>query len=98
MIDIGNLIFVTPEMKSFKSKVGGLGDVAEELGKALAELGVKLTFVTPLYKRTRHDVMRNGKITELVDVNYDDLPIEDTGIEIDVKVAGDIAKTKLNSW
>ena len=87
----GNIIFVTPEMKSFKSKVGGLGDVAEELGKELAGMGLNITFVTLLYKRTRHSEQN----TDLVDLNYKEIPIEDTGKEIEVEVAEEKVRAKI---
>jgi starch synthase len=90
-----NLVFVTPEMKSFKSKVGGLGDVSEELGKALANLGMKVTFVTLLYKFTRQDIRYDGKVTNLVEIDYRGVPLEDTGKEIEVEVAGEKVKAKI---
>lgn len=92
-----NLIMVTPELKSFKSKVGGLGDVAEELSKALADLGIKVTIVSILYKKGRKEVEENGKIViKTFDLDYSDLPIEDTGKEVEVEVAGEkiVAKIK----
>jgi len=88
---LGNIIFVTPEMKSFKSKVGGLGDVAEELGKELADMGIKITFITPLYKRMRY----KEKDTAFVNVDYTGIPIEDTGVEIDVEVNGEKTRIKI---
>jgi len=90
-----NLVFVTPEMKSFKSKVGGLGDVSEELGKTLADFGLKVTFVTLLYKYTRQDHRLNGKTTKFVEIDYTGIPIKDTGKEIEVEVAGEKVKAKI---
>lgn len=90
-----NLILVTPEMKSFKSKVGGLGDVGEELGKAIANFGIKVTFLTLQYKRTRLDIRYDGKTTQFVDINYEGVPIKDTGKEIEVEVAGEKVKARI---
>ncbi|MEM7825262.1 MAG: glycogen/starch synthase [Candidatus Aenigmatarchaeota archaeon] len=91
-----NLIMVTPELKSFKSKVGGLGDVAEELSKVLADLGIKVTVVSILYKKTRKEVEEDGKIDiKIFDLDYSDLQIEDTGKEVEVEVAGEKVVTKI---
>jgi len=92
---IENLIFLTPEMKSFKSKVGGLGDVSEELGKTLASLGLKTTFVIPLYQHTCRYNRQNGKSMELVKIDYEDIPIKDTGKKIKIKVAGEKTRVKI---
>lgn len=91
-----NLIMVSPELKSFKSKVGGLGDVAEELSKDLADFGVKTTIVSLLYRRKRQEIKENGTtITKPIDIDYTGLPIEDTGKSIEVEVAGETVNVKI---
>jgi starch synthase len=43
------VVFVTPEISPF-SKTGGLADVSDALPLALAELGLEVTVVSPLYR------------------------------------------------
>ncbi|MEM5815029.1 MAG: glycogen/starch synthase [Candidatus Aenigmatarchaeota archaeon] len=47
-----NIVIVSPELKSFKSRAGGLGQVAEELAKSLGEFGLNIYVVSCLYKYT----------------------------------------------
>ncbi|MEM0481025.1 MAG: glycogen/starch synthase [Candidatus Aenigmatarchaeota archaeon] len=43
------VVFITPELKTFKSRAGGLGQVAEELVKALSEQGIEMHVISVLY-------------------------------------------------
>ena len=51
------LCLVTGE---FPPMQGGVGDFTNELGKALAELGVEVSIVTPARIATYRQVLRNG--------------------------------------
>jgi len=62
------VIFVTPELKTFKNRAGGLGQVAEELVKALAENGIDISVVSVLYP-----YKFNG---QMIKVDYSDLNLE----------------------
>lgn len=92
---VENLIFLTPEMRSFKSKVGGLGDVGEELGKSLAALGIKTTFITPLYKHSYDYNADSGGVRKTIEIDYSGLSIKDTNKSVKVNVVGDNTKVKI---
>jgi ADP-glucose type glycogen/starch synthase len=62
------VVFVTPELKTFKSRAGGLGQVAEELVKALAESGVNISVISVLYP-----YKFDG---QLVKIDYSDVSLE----------------------
>ena len=82
-----NIVIVTPELKSFKVRSGGLGPAVEELAKALAEFNLKVHIVTPLYRRF-------FKGREPVEVDYSDIFLKDMG-EVNIRVSGGDAKTKI---
>ena len=95
---IENLVMVSPELKSFKSKVGGLGDVAEELSQEVANLGIKTTLVSLLYKRARYDVKQNNTTVKCIqNIDYSDIPIEDTGKTIKIEVADERLKAQIKT-
>lgn len=59
------VLFVTSEITPF-SKTGGLADVSQALPAALAQLGCKVSVVSPLY-RGAADVLRRGEAGTVVD-------------------------------
>ncbi|MEM0243084.1 MAG: glycogen/starch synthase [Candidatus Aenigmatarchaeota archaeon] len=91
MVSFSNLnkkiVFVTPELKSFKNRAGGLGQVSEELVKALSELGLKVITVSTLYK---YKITDNNTFEE---IDYSTLNLKLIG-EIDVPI-DKIYKTKI---
>jgi starch synthase len=72
------ILFVSPELKTFKSRAGGLGQVAEELVKALSELGLKIVVGSCLYKYLVFDSYRK-------EIDYSDLNLKEVR-EIEVEV------------
>ncbi|MFH7903422.1 MAG: glycogen/starch synthase [Candidatus Aenigmatarchaeota archaeon] len=85
------IVFVTPELKTFKNRAGGLGQVAEELVKALSELGLKMIVVSTLYKYKVNDS------NNFEEIDYSDLNLEKIGeitIPIDKQYNTQIFKTK----
>ncbi len=82
-----NIVIVTPELKSFKARAGGLGPAVEELAKALAELGLEILIIAPLYKK-----FLRGKDFETID--YSDIELEEVG-KIRVRVSGEDAETMI---
>jgi len=83
-----NIIFVTPELKSFKVRAGGLGPAVEELAKNLGEHGLNVIVVSLLYK-----YMRDNK-DQLVEVDYSDIPMN-TVKEIDIWVSEEKVHVKV---
>jgi starch synthase len=72
------ILLVSPELKTFKSRAGGLGQVAEELAKALSELGLKIVVVSCLYKYLVIDSYKK-------EIDFSDLNLKEAG-EIDVTI------------
>jgi starch synthase len=72
------IFFVSPELKTFKSRAGGLGHVAEELPKALSELGLKVVVGSCLYKYLVIDSYKK-------EIDFSDLNLKEAG-EIDVTI------------
>jgi starch synthase len=66
-----NLLLVSAELKSFKSRAGGLGPAVEELAYALAKLGCKVSVVSLLYK------YRRNERDEIEEIDYSDIKLED---------------------
>jgi glycogen synthase len=66
-----NVLMVSAELKSFKSRAGGLGPAVEELAYALAKLGCKVSVVSLLYK------YRRNEIDEIEEIDYSDIKLED---------------------
>jgi len=84
------ILFVSPELKTFKSRAGGLGQVAEELVKALSELGIKVVVASCLYKYVVIDSYKK-------EIDYSDLNLKEVGeieIEIDKKYVAKIFTTE----
>lgn len=84
------ILFVTPELKTFKSRAGGLGQVAEELVKAFGELNLNLHVVSCLYKYTIIDSYK--KENDFSDLNLE--VIDRIKIKIDKEYEATIYKTK----
>jgi starch synthase len=72
------ILFVSPELKTFKSRAGGLGQVAEELVKALSEIGVKVVVGSCLYKYVVIDSYKK-------EIDFSDLNLKEVG-EIDISI------------
>jgi starch synthase len=72
------ILLVSPELKTFKSRAGGLGQVAEELAKALSELGLKVVVGSCLYKYLVIDSYKK-------EIDFSDLNLKEAG-EIDVTI------------
>jgi starch synthase len=72
------IFFVSPELKTFKSRAGGLGQVAEELVKALSELGLNMVVGSCLYKYLIFDSYKK-------EIDYSDLNLEKIG-EIEIEI------------
>ncbi len=83
------VVLVTPELKSFKVRAGGLGPAVEELAEALAKLGVKTYVISLLY----HSIYIDGK---KIPVDYSDINFEDRG-SINVGVGGKLYQAKLKT-
>jgi starch synthase len=66
-----NILMVSAELKSFKSRAGGLGPAVEELAYALVKLGFKVSVVSLLYKYRRNDK------DEIEEIDYSDIKLED---------------------
>jgi ADP-glucose type glycogen/starch synthase len=83
------VIFITPELKTFKSRAGGLGQVAEELVKALAEQGIDISVISVLYPY-KYD-------GQFIKIDYSDLNFEkvlEFNIVIDKQYRVQVFKTK----
>ncbi len=72
------ILFVSPELKTFKSRAGGLGQVAEELAKSLSELGLKVVVGSCLYKYLVIDSYKK-------EIDFSDLNLKEVG-EFDVVI------------
>ncbi len=83
------VVLITPELKSFKARAGGLGPAVEELAEALAKLGVRTYVISLLY----HSVYIDGK---RVEINYEDIPFKEEGT-VDVKVCGKTHQAKIKT-
>jgi starch synthase len=73
-IDVGPVVFVSPEVSPI-SKAGGMANVVGEMPKMLAEAGLKVYVITPLYKYgevKKEDHIERGYIREMT--------IEENGI------------------
>ncbi|MBU5682448.1 MAG: glycogen/starch synthase [Candidatus Aenigmarchaeota archaeon] len=81
------IVFVTPELKTFKNRAGGLGQVAEELVKSLKELGLNVITISTLYKYRINDY------NQIEEIDYSDLNLELIG-EIEIPIEK-IYKTKI---
>ncbi|MEM5879610.1 MAG: glycogen/starch synthase [Candidatus Aenigmatarchaeota archaeon] len=66
-----SVLLVSAELKSFKSRAGGLGPAVEELAYSLAKLGCKVSVVSLLYKYRRNDR------DEIEEIDYSDIKLED---------------------
>ncbi|MEM5766592.1 MAG: glycogen/starch synthase, partial [Candidatus Aenigmatarchaeota archaeon] len=66
-----SILLVSAELKSFKSRAGGLGPAVEELAYFLANLGCKVSVVSLLYKYRRNDK------DEIEEIDYSDIKLED---------------------
>ncbi len=66
------VVFVTPELKTFKVRAGGLGPAVQELAEALAKHGVRVHVVSLLYD---HRVVG----ARLEKVSYDDMKFYEEG-------------------
>lgn len=73
------IVFVTPELKTFKNRAGGLGQVAEEFVKYLSELGAKVIVVSTLYK------YRISDSSNFEEIDYSDLNLQFVG-EIEITI------------
>jgi starch synthase len=82
-----NVVIVTPELKSFGVRAGGLGPAVEEFAKALVGFGPNVLVVSLLYR-----YMRDEK-DEIIEVDYK-LPIE-TIDGMDVWVADERVETRI---
>ncbi|MEM7821403.1 MAG: glycogen/starch synthase [Candidatus Aenigmatarchaeota archaeon] len=65
------VLLVSAELKSFKSRAGGLGPAVEELAYALSKFGCKVSVVSLLYKYKRNER------DEIEEIDYTDIPLED---------------------
>jgi starch synthase len=65
------ILLVSAELKTFKSRAGGLGPAVEELAYALAELGCKVSVASLLYK------FRRDERDDIVEIDYSDIKFED---------------------
>jgi len=84
------ILFVSPELKTFKSRAGGLGQVAEELVKMLSELGIKVICGSCLYKYIVIDSYKK-------EIDFSDLDLKEVGnidVDIDKKYPTKIFKTE----
>jgi starch synthase len=72
------ILIVSPELKTFKSRAGGLGQVAEELAKTLSESGLKVIVGSCLYKYLVIDSYKK-------EIDFSDLNLKEAG-EIDVTI------------
>ncbi|MGC8993301.1 MAG: glycogen synthase [Candidatus Aenigmatarchaeota archaeon] len=84
------ILIVSPELKTFKSRAGGLGQVVEELAKALAEEGLKIYVASCLYKYVTIDAYKKEN-------DFSDLNLKEVGeieIEIDKKYKTKIFTTQ----
>jgi starch synthase len=94
MADI-SVVMVTPELKTFKSMVGGLGDVADELPRTVANMGVKTTVVSPLYQFVRGEVTSVKRILKTAD--YSGLDIADNNIAVEFDVFNDRVQARVKT-
>jgi len=81
------IVLITPELKTFKVRAGGLGPAVEELAKALAEAGLNVTVISTLYKYYILDGYKK-------EVDYSDLELKDEGT-IPVEVSGKVYPAKI---
>jgi starch synthase len=72
------ILFVSPELKTFKSRAGGLGQVAEELPKALSEMGLNIIVGSCLYKYLVIDSYKK-------EIDFSDLNLREVA-EIDIEI------------
>lgn len=84
------ILIVSPELETFKSRAGGLGQVAEELAKALGELNLNVHVVSCLYKYTVIDGYK--KENDFSDLNLKE--IAKVKIKIDKEYETTIYQTK----
>ena len=81
------IVIVTPELKSFKVRAGGLGQVVEELAKALGDMGVNVYVISTLYRYHLLDGYKH-------EIDYSDLGLEEKDT-IPIEVGGKVYPTKL---
>jgi len=67
------VLLATAELKSFKTRAGGLGPAVEELAYALAKLNCEVSVVSLLYKFKRDEK------DDIVEIDYSDIKFEDLG-------------------
>jgi len=72
------ILIASPELKTFKSRAGGLGQVAEELVKALSEMGLKIVVGSCLYKYLVIDSYKK-------EIDFSDLNLKEVA-EIDIEI------------
>lgn len=84
------ILFVTPELKTFKARAGGLGQVAEELVKALSEYGLNIVVISCIYKYSVID--RFKKEIDFTDLNLE--IVDKIKIKIDKDYETTIYSTK----
>ncbi|MEM5829696.1 MAG: glycogen/starch synthase [Candidatus Aenigmatarchaeota archaeon] len=89
-----NVLMVSAELKSFKSRAGGLGPAVEELAYSLAKLGCKVSVVSLLYKYGRDEK------DEIKEIDYSDIKLEDFAVVsfwiANEKVSAQIKKVEKN--
>jgi len=85
------VVLVSPELKSFKSRAGGLGPAVEELALALSEVGMKVKVISVLYT---HWLNNQNKLEK---IDYSGFEFEDLG-KIEFMVAKEKVKAQVKRY
>ena len=85
------IVLVSPELKSFKARAGGLGPAVEELALALSKMGLKVKVISTLYT---HWLNNKDKIEK---IDYSKFNFENLG-EIEFEVADERVKAKVKRF
>ncbi len=82
------IIFVTPELKSFKARAGGLGPAVEELAIELAKLGCDVRVISLLYR----SIVKDGY---KIRIDPEELGVKEVEKSLSIKIGNDWKKLKV---
>jgi glycogen synthase len=85
------VVLVSPELKSFKSRAGGLGPAVEELALALSEVGMNVKVISVLYT---HWLNNENKLEK---IDYSNFEFENLG-EVEFTVAKERIKAHVKKY